>query len=143
MQNISNSAMFAGASLINDRSEESTGRVFTLDTTFVLFFLALDLGSSWLNFGLDGLLAGLTLVVFAVVPYFLTGSDNLPDFLQWLTGRILVAVAGVSFGLMIRQSIGVLLADGAEYLPLMLLIVAAIICCNVQIYAILKNRLAR
>lgn len=143
MQDISNSAVFAGASLMSDKAEENSQRAFTLDTTFVLFFLALDLGNSWLNFGLDGFLAGLTLAVFAVVPYFLFDSETAPDFRQWLTGRVLVAAAGVSFGLMLRQSVGILLPDAARYLPMTLLIVAAIICCNVQIYAILKNRLAR
>jgi hypothetical protein len=35
------------------------------------------------------------------------------------------------------------LPEGFRYVPMTLLIVAAIICCNVQIYGILKHRLAR
>lgn len=144
MQNISNAAMFADASLTsadaadpNEREAAGT----TVDTTFVLFFLALDLGQGWLSFGFDGVAAAATLLAFVVLPYFIFQPSN--AFRSWVVGRILVAAAGVSLGLMLRQSIGVLLPEVFAYLPMTLLIVASIICCNVQTYGILRDRLAR
>src|SRR5688572_21508501 len=99
MQNISNTAMLAEPSIVGRGIENihaESERTFALDTTFVLFFLALDLGQSWFSFGLDGLLAGATLVVFTAVPYFLPFADEKRDFGSWLLGRILVAAAGLS-----------------------------------------------
>lgn len=146
MQNISNAAMFVDATLVGRESTktEAVGeRSFALDTTFVLFFLALDLGQSWLSFGFDGLLAVVTLVAFIVIPYFLPFADEKRDFRSWVLGRILVAAAGLSLGFMLKQSIGVLLPEAFRFAPMTLLIVAAIVSCYVQIYGIIKVRLAK
>ena len=146
MENISTRAMFAESSLILSRSDEAaterTGH-FTLDTTFVLFFLAMDLGQASLSISFSGLLQLFTLVVFLAVPYFLPFSGEQRSFSNWLIGRIVVAAAGGMFGLMLGQAIGTVLPDTFRFVPMTLLIVAAIICCNVQIYGILKHRLAR
>lgn len=146
MQNISNAAMFAEATIVgreSPRTEAVSEHSFALDTTFVLFFLSLDLGQSWLSFGFDGLLATITLAAFIAIPYFLPFADEKWDFRSWVLGRILVAAAGLSLGLMLKQSIGVLLPEAFRFAPMTLLIVAAIISCYVQIYGIIKVRLAR
>ena len=140
MQNISDAAIFADSTLVVSKSEERT-RSFTLDTTFVLFFLAMDLGQTSLGMDLGSFISGLTLLAFLVLPYFLF-SDRGASFARWLTGRGLVAVTGAMFGLILDQAVGTLLPETFRYVPMSLLIVAAIICCNIQIYAILKNRLA-
>ena len=140
MQNISDAAIFADSALAVSKSEERT-RSFTLDTTFVLFFLAMDLGQTSIGLDLGSFISGLTLLAFLVLPYFLF-SDRGASFARWLTGRGLVAVTGAMFGLILDQAVGTLLPETFRYVPMSLLIVAAIICCNIQIYAILKNRLA-
>ena len=43
---------------------------FAIDTTFVLFFLAVDFGTTLLSFGIDSLFSGLTLSILAVLPFF-------------------------------------------------------------------------
>lgn len=143
MQNISNAAVLAESSLISTNIELRSDRLQNLDTTFVLFFLALDMGQGWLTLGLDGILAATTLAGFIALPYVLPFSNNKPAFGEWILGRTVVAAAGVTLGLMLNQSIGVLLPEAVRFVPMSLLIVAAIICCYVRIYGIMKNRLAR
>ena len=144
MQSISSSAMFAAPTLtISDSREtdvENTRRS-SMDTTFVLFFLAMDLGASALSWSLG--LSLLTLGAFIVLPYFLPFSGDQERFGKWLAGRIIVAAMGATFGLMLGQAVGTVLPEVFRFVPMTLLIVAAIICCNVQIYGILKHRLAR
>ena len=142
MQSISSSAMFAEPTLtIPVQREEESARAFTLDTTFVLFFLAMDLGASALSWSLG--LSLLTLGAFIVLPYFLPFSGDQERFGRWLTGRIIVAAMGTTFGLMLGQAVGTVLPEVFRFVPMTLLIVAAIICCNVQIYGIRRHRLAR
>ena len=141
MQNISDAAIFADSTLAVSKSEERT-RSFTLDTTFVLFFLAMDLGRTSFGLNLETTFSGITLVAFWVLPYFLFSEGERVGLARWLLGRGMVAVTGVMFGLVLDQAVGTLLPETFKYVPMSLLIVAAIICCNIQIYAILKNRLA-
>jgi len=144
MQNISTSAMFAEPTLaipMSRTSEVESTRQFTLDTTFVLFFLAMDLGGSALSWSFG--LSLLTLAAFIVLPYFLPFSGDNERFGKWLTGRIIVAAVGATFGLMLGQAVGTVLPEVFRFVPMTLLIVAAIVCCNVQIYGILRHRLAR
>jgi hypothetical protein len=146
MQSISNVAMFAEPTLsVSEEGShiEESAKSFTLDTTFVLFFLAMDLGLSAISWDLTSALSLATLGVFLLVPYFLPFSGVNRNFGRWLAGRIIVAVTGGCLGLMFGQAVGVLFPEAFRFVPMTLLIVAAIICCNVQIYGILKNRLAR
>ena len=145
MQNISTRAMFAEPTLLvsEKASASETAGQFTLDTTFVLFFLAMDLGQISLTVSAATVLQLVTLVVFLVVPYFLPFTGDQQGFSKWLIGRIVVGAVGITFGLMLGQAIGTVLPDAFRFVPMTLLIVAAIICCNVQIYGILKHRLAR
>src|SRR5687768_5523149 len=99
---------------------------FALDTTLVLFFLALDFGQAWLTLGFDGLLAGVTLIAFALLPYFLPFSGERPEFGRWAAGRFVLAAFGITLGLMLKQSIGVLLPEWLRFMPMTLLIVSAI-----------------
>lgn len=144
MQNTCNTAVLAEPTAISANfAAAKADRTFALDTTFVLFFLALDLGQGWLTVGIEGLLAIVTLGMFVGVPYLLPFSGEKPNFNAWLSGRILVAAAGLTLGLMIRQSIGVLLPDAFRFVPLTMLMVAAFISCYLQLYGIIKFRLAR
>jgi len=146
MQNVSNVATFAEPSIIGQKSENvvSEGeRAIALDTTFVLFFLALDLGQASFTVGLDGLLSMLALVTFIAVPYFLPFSSEKQEFRSWLIGRIVVAAAGLTLGLMLGQAVGVMLPESFRFVPMTLLIVSAIFSCYLQIYGMIRFRLAR
>ena len=146
MQNISNAAMFAEPTLVVSESECVSGereKSFTMDTTFVLFFLAMDLGQGFLSWDVTSGLSLFTLAAFLVLPYFLPFAGENRNFGSWVAGRSIVALTGAGLGLMFGQAVGIVLPEAFRFVPMTLLIVAAIICCNVQIYGILKNRLAR
>ena len=116
---------------------------FSIDTTFVLFFLALDFGQSALSSGIDTIFSGLTLGLLLVLPYFLPSGSEKPEFLGWLLGRSLISVFAVGLGLMYQQALGVVLPDMFRFLPMTLLIVTAMLSCYLQFYAIIRFRLAR
>jgi len=118
------------------------GRNFAVDTTFVLFFLAVDCGQK-LSVGIDGLFAAATLVMFIVLPYYLPFRGDKPNFERWVLGRILIAAFAIFLGLMFRQSLGVVLPEAFRLVPLTLLIVAAMLSCYIRFYGLLRIRLAK
>lgn len=120
-------------------ARESVERGFAIDTTFVLFFLALELGQSFAGFTLDGVFLILTLLVLAVVPYSLP-ADEKPAFTSWLIGRVLIAAFAIGLGMMFRQSLGVVLPETFRFMPMTLLIVTAMLSCYIQFYGFLKLR---
>lgn len=117
----------------------SVSNISAVDTTFVLFFLAIEFGQIVSGFSLDTFMLGLTLLAFIVLPYFLP-ADEKPGFSKWLVGRSLIAGFAILLGLMFRQSIGVVLPETFRFMPMTLLIVTAMISCYVQFYGFLKLR---
>jgi hypothetical protein len=127
----------------NSRVEAASSGRFVMDTTFVLFFLAMDIGTSIGSFGLDGALAALTLGMFVVLPYFLPFSGQKPDFWGWIAGRLLILAVGILVGSTLQASAGTILPEPARYVPMTLLITSGIFCTYSQIYGIIRVRLAR
>ena len=122
--------------------ESESRSFFVVDTTFVLFFLAVDCGHRF-TFGIDGMLSAVTLSMFVILPYFLPFQGGKPEFEQWLFGRVAIAVFAIVLGAMFRQALGVILPDMFRFVPLTLLIVASMICCYIQFYSLLRLRLAK
>ena len=117
-------------------------RSFVVDTTFVLFFLAVDCGQRF-TFGIDGMLSAVTLAMFVVLPYFLPFQGEKPEFERWLFGRVVIAAFAIVLGAMFRQALGVILPDMFRFIPLTLLIVAAMVSSYIQFYSLLRFRLAK
>lgn len=111
------------------------GGSFAIDTTFVLFFLTLELGRSASVFGIDTLLLSITTMMMLVLPYFLPSDAEPPAFAPWVAFRGVVAVVGVVLGFLLPTSLGLM--------PMTLLIIAAMISCYVQFYSLFKLRLAK
>jgi len=111
------------------------GGSFGIDTTFVLFFLALELGRSASFFALDTLMMSITMLMLLVLPYFLPSDAEPPAFAGWLGVRGSVAACGVFFGVMLPASL--------EFLPMTFLIISAMVSCYVQFYSLFKLRLAK
>src|SRR5688500_650795 len=103
--------------------KDTDSSIFALDTTLVLFFLALDFGQAWLSLGLDGLLAGVTRIAFALLADWLPLLGDRPRFGDGAAGRFVLAAFGVTLGLMLKQSVGVLLPEWLRFMPMTLLIV--------------------
>ncbi|MGB7069875.1 MAG: hypothetical protein WBD22_10300 [Pyrinomonadaceae bacterium] len=123
--------------------ENETTNGFAIDTTFVLFFLAVELGRTIDNFGFDSVLMVAALGMLLVFPYFLAVKDDRPRFLSWLAGRSLIAVFAVMIGLAFRQSLGVLLPETFRFLPMTLLLVTAMVSCFIQFYGFTRFRFAK
>jgi len=117
-------------------------RSFAIDTTFVLFFLAVEFGQMLGGtVALDTVFFAITLLMLLVLPYFLPSEDK-PSFGNWVLGRTLIAGFAVSIGVMFKQSLGVL-PEMFKFLPMTLLIVTAMLSCYIQFYGLLKLRLAK
>ena len=67
-------------------------RGFAIDTTFVLFFLGLEFGRTLQNLTFDTVLLLITMLMVAVLPYYLPSNYERPSFAKWLAGRSLIAV---------------------------------------------------
>lgn len=131
-------------SQIGDAQAESAGaeKGFAIDTTFVLFFLAIEFGQTFLAFSLDAVFLALTLAAIAVLPYFLPSGEK-TDFGNWLLGRGLITGFGILLGVMFKQSLGVVLPEMFRFLPMTLLIITAMLSCYIQFYSLLKLRLVK
>jgi hypothetical protein len=116
---------------------------FSIDTTFVLFFLAIDFGQSVRSFGIDTVFSGLTLGMLLVLPYFLPSDAEKPDFMGWLLGRSMIAVFAIALGMAYSQTVGIVLPDMFRFLPLTQVIVTPKVSCYLQFYAMIRFRLAR
>ena len=116
---------------------------FSIDTTFVLFFLALELGRSTDLMGIDTLLMSITTLMVLVLPYFLPSAAEPPSFGMWVGGRGVIAAFGLLLGAVLQKSVGTLVPDMLKFVPMTGLIVASMISCYVQFYGLLRLRLAK
>ena len=123
-------------------SESTVNQSFAIDTTFVLFFLAVEFGQIIGNFGFDAILFGLSLIMLIVLPYFLS-SDEKQNFGSWVLGRTLIAGFALVIGVLFKQSVGNVLPETFRFLPMTLLIITAMLSCYIQFYGLLKLRLAK
>jgi hypothetical protein len=115
---------------------------FAVDTTFVLFFLAVEFGRSVKGFTFDSLFLALTLAIVAVMPYFLAHEEKI-EFKNWIAGRALITVFAVALGWMYSQTVGVVLPEMFRFLPMTMLIMTAMICCYIQFYSFFRLRLVK
>ncbi|MEZ5425637.1 MAG: hypothetical protein R2747_05185 [Pyrinomonadaceae bacterium] len=131
------------AAQIGQLEKEAAGeKNFAIDTSFVLFFLAIEFGQSFGGFGFESVFLGLTLLMVAVLPYF-TFIGEKPEFGNWLFGRSLILGFAIVLGLIFKSSLGIVLPEEMRFLPMTLLIGTALLSCYIQFYGFLKLRLAK
>jgi hypothetical protein len=116
---------------------------FGIDTLFVLFFLALEYGRAAQLFSIDGLLMLTTMAMVLVLPYFLPSKGERPPLGSWLKLRSLVAVVGLTFGVLYSRSVGVVLPESLKFVPMTFLILTAMVSCYIQFYGLMRLRLAK
>lgn len=124
------------------KNEAVSEKNFAVDTTFVLFFLAVEFGQILGNFELETVIFAITLLMLLVLPYFLP-SDEKQSFGNWILGRSLITALAVSIGVAFKQTLGVVLPETFRFLPMTLLIVTAMLSCYIQFYGFLKLRLVK
>lgn len=118
-------------------------RATVIDTTFVLFFLGIELGTSEKFLAFDTLFIALTLGMVMALPYFLSEEDERPAFGNWMLGRLAIAAFAVILGLMFKQALGTVLPETLGSLPMTLLVITAMLSCYIQFYSFFKFRLAK
>jgi len=111
-----------------------------LDTTFVLFFLALEYGRSASALSIDGFFMGITMIMVLILPYFLPSRFERPRMSEWMLYRGTVALAGLGLGVLMSFSIGGLLPEGTRFMPMTFLILASMISCYIRFYSLMKLR---
>ena len=115
-----------------------------LDTSFVLFFLAMDaVGAFEGFFDLGFAVSVITVGTFIALPYFLPFEGERPNFGIWAFGRLNIALVGVLAGWAVQMASGVVFPESIKYLPMTLLIVSGIFCAFSQMRGIIRVRLAR
>ena len=105
-----------------------------IDTTIVLFLLMLEIGRSARNLSFETLLVTITALMVMVLPFFLRSFD-LGEFKLWLGKRVALAAAAIALGMILPSSL--------EFVPMALLIPAAMVSCYIQFYSLLRLRLAK
>lgn len=126
--------------------ESSWRRSFSIDTTFVLFFLSLEFGRTFALGQADVVLvalAMLTLPILIAVPYFLPTSEDRPEFKNWVFGRTLIAGLAFALGMIYGWSEGMVFSEMFRFLPMTLLLLSAFISSYIQFCGIMRFRLAR
>jgi hypothetical protein len=116
---------------------------FSFDTTFVLFFLGLEFGRSVSSVSFDTVLMLITIAMVAVLPYFLPSDAERPLFSRWIAGRTLIVFLATALGAILAPTYGTLLPESFRFMPLTLLIVAAMASCFAQFYGLMRLRLAK
>lgn len=114
-----------------------------VDTTFVLFFLAIEFGRSASGLDLQTSLMATTLMSFVILPYFLPSTGEKGTFSSWLLGRTAIAVFAMGIGWLFGQGVGGALPEAFAYLPMTLLLVTAMTSSILQFYGFLALNTAR
>ncbi len=129
--------------LVRAEAAEEAGGFHSVDTSIVLFFLAMELAASAGGNGLDLGLSLLAIAAFAVLPYFLPGRHEAMPFMHWLGGRTAITFLGGGTGNGLAHAGAPGAAPAYTKPPMTLLIFAAFVSCLVQLYVMMKVSLAR
>jgi hypothetical protein len=108
------------------------------DTALVLFFLALEFGTTINGFSVDAALMLMTMLMVIVLPFYLPSNSERPTFGKWLIGRGLIALCGTLLGI----AFSTILPESLRFLPLSLLILLSFASCLIQFYGLMRLRLA-
>lgn len=125
------------------RANYAQNRPQMLDTTFVLFFLAMEFGRSLDLFSFDAFLMLTTLAMVAILPFYLLSEEDRPSLSAWISGRGIISVFGLVVGVAFSRTLGVVIPDAFRFFPMTLLILAAMVSCVNQFYGVLKIRPAK
>lgn len=121
---------------------EKSDSGFAVDTTFVLFFLAIEFGRSFSGISFDSIFLALTLLAVASLPYFLSTGERI-EFKNWIAGRLAITGFAIMLGWAFKQCLGVVFPEMFRYLPMTLLIVTAMVSCYIQFYGFFKLRFVK
>lgn len=110
----------------NTRSETivQADQPVEFDTSFVLFFLAMDIGQKAGFLSVDGVTMIAALAAVMLLPFLLTGGEQ-GSFREWVVGRGVIAGFGLVSGAAFGMGVGTLFPEMFSFLPFTLLIMSA------------------
>jgi hypothetical protein len=115
---------------------------FGWDTAIVLFFLAAEYARAVSPLSIEGVCTVVTIMMVAVMPYFLPSNGSDLSLGEWLVGRGAVGVLGMILGYGLQSS-GTSVSAVLGFLPMTCLILAGMCSCYLQFYGLMKLRLAK
>jgi len=121
-----------------DTTYRSAG--FGVDTIFVLFFLALEIGRGASLLSVDGALMSTSLVMVVVLPYFLPSRFERPALSHWLAVRGTIGVFALMLGAAYARSIAGGAPAGYRTMPMTLLILSSMVSAYIQFYGLMRLR---
>jgi hypothetical protein len=113
----------------------------TIDTSYVLFFLAMEFGNGLNGFSLDNIVLGTTLVSVLVLPFWLNRERT--NITEWILVRGIIAILAIGLGVIFRQNLGTLIPEIYGYLPMTFLIISGMLSVYFQFYSFLKLRIVK
>ncbi len=113
-----------------------------IDTSFVLFFLAVEIGQNLSSFAFDTFIMLIAMAAVAVLPYFLDESEEI-ELGKWLIGRGFIVGFALTLGIIFNLSIGTVFPEVVSFLPLTFVILTAMLSCYLQFYSFFRFRLSK
>ena len=121
---------------------ESENQNPIMDTSFVLFFLGVEIGRTILSFSMDTGVLLIALIAVGILPFFLAYEENL-SLGKWLLGRGAIAAFALLVGALFNKSVGIVFPEALSFLPFALLILTAMLSCYIQFHNFFKFRLSK
>jgi hypothetical protein len=113
----------------------------TIDTSYVLFFLALEFGNGLNGFSLDNLALGITLIAVLVLPFWLNKERT--NISEWVLVRGIVAILAIGLGVVFHQNLGTNIPEIYGYLPMTFVLISGMLSVYFQFYSFLKLRIVK
>lgn len=110
------------------------------DTSFILFFLAMDIGRN--PFSFESLFMVPVLAIVLVAPFLITASGD-QSLLSWIGGRAAIGFAGIIAGAAFSVFLGTLIPESFAVLPFALVVVASLVTVLFSFASLLGFRLVR
>ncbi len=126
---------------ISIRSGFRSALLVSVDTAVVLVLFAMECGRSlWSFVPGEAALSALTLSMLLVLPYFLPSAAGRAGLGSWIAWRSGTAAVGFVAGALLAAASGPV---PFQFMPMTLLIIAAMISCYLQFYGLMKLRLVK
>ncbi len=111
---------------------------FTIDSSFILFCLALEFGRSLGTFSLETVLFAFIVGFMAIASFWLPKSNDETTFGNWLLTRFAIVGIAAFSGVLFDQFAGTIMPETFKFLPTTLLLVTSMAWTFFQFYGFLK-----
>ncbi|REJ78619.1 MAG: hypothetical protein DWQ47_03990 [Acidobacteria bacterium] len=127
----------------NTRAEAvvGTGNSVEFDTSFIVFFLAMEIGRTGSIFALENIVMLPALVAVMVAPFYFLPEDM--SYSRWFAGRAVIAGLGLIIGAAFGAAVGPLFPEVFSFLPFTFLVMASMVTAFLSFASLLRFEEAR